>query len=269
MSTEPTEASLDGSAGRLHVSIWPNPAATFIALISHGYGEHIGRYGHVAERLVADGAAVYGPDHLGHGRSEGARALIEQGEDLTTDLHAVATLAREQHPGLPMILIGHSMGGLIATRFAQRFGDELTALVISGPAIGGNPGFEALLEMDPIPEIPIDPAILSRDPDVGVAYAADPLVYHGPFRRQTLEALFAGVASVAERGSLGDLPTLWIHGTEDALAPLELTRAAIENIRGSNFDQRIYEGAAHEVFNKTNRQEVLDDVSAFLRRALS
>jgi len=260
---------IEGSAGKIYVRTWPNPDATFLALIAHGYGEHIGRYEHVAERLVAEGAVVVGPDHLGHGRSAGERALIEDGEDLTADLHAVAELARGEHPGLPVVLIGHSMGGLIATRFAQKHGDELSALVLSGPVIGGNPTIEALLGMDPIPDVPIDPSILSRDPEVGAAYAADPLVYHGPFKRETLIALSSGVAAVSEDDSLGELPTLWIHGTEDALAPLEPTRPAIEHLKSSDFDQRIYEGAAHEVFNETNREEVLDDVVAFIHRALA
>ncbi len=263
------EREIDGSIGRIYVRTWPNPAATFIALIAHGYGEHIGRYEHVAERLVAEGAVVVGPDHLGHGRSEGERALVESGENFTTDLRAVAEHAQENHPGLPMVLIGHSMGGLIATRFAQRHGDELAALVISGPILGADPAMQGLLELDPIPAIPIDPAVLSRDPAVGAAYAADPLVYHGPFLRATLVALFEAVADVAEDGSLSDLPTLWIHGEADALVPLAVTSTGIECIRGGAFEERIYPGAAHEVFNEINRDEVLDDVLAFLRRALA
>ena len=266
--TDATEFEIEGANGPLYVRRWPNPDATHIVLIAHGYGEHIGRYGQVAERLVAGGAVVWGGDHVGHGRSAGDRALIERGEDLTSDLHRVAELARAEHPGLPVALIGHSMGGLIATRYAQQHGDELAALVISGPVIGGNPGIEMLIEMDPIPEVPIDPDVLSRDPAVGAAYAADPLVYHGPFQRPTLKALSAGVVSVAEDGSLGELPTLWIHGSEDALAPLEFTAGAIEVIRGSHFEQKIYEGARHEVFNETNRDEVLDDVAAFIQRSI-
>jgi len=265
---ESIETEIDGSTGRIHVRHWPNPDAGYVALIAHGYGEHVGRYEHVAEHLLADGAAVLGPDHLGHGSSEGERALIERGEDLTTDLHEVAELARREHPRLPLVLIGHSMGGLIATRFAQRYRGELAALVISGPIIGGNPAIAALLDLDPIPDVPIDPEVLSRDPAVGAAYAADPLVYHGPFKRATLEALFAGVESVAREGSLGDLPTLWIHGSEDALAPLEPTRAAIELIRGERFEERIYENARHEIFNEINRIEVLADVTGFLHRVL-
>src|SRR5213078_1978138 len=99
---------------------------------------------------------------------------------------------------------------------------------LSSPVIGRNEAFEQLLAMDPIPDIPIDPAVLSRDPAVGEAYAADPLVYHGPFRRETLLGFGAAVAAVAEGGTFGDLPTLWIHGSDDQLVPLVHTRPAIE-----------------------------------------
>ncbi|MFN8151072.1 MAG: alpha/beta hydrolase [Solirubrobacterales bacterium] len=266
---DPVSTEIQGTNGRLYVGTWPNPDATFLVLLVHGYGEHIGRYQHVAERLVAEGAVVVGLDHHGHGRSEGERALIERGEDLTDDLRLVAEWAQAEHPGLPVVMIGHSMGGLIATRYAQEHGGELSALVLSGPVIGGNPALEALLEFDPIPDVPIDPAGLSRDPAVGEAYASDPLVYHGPFLRQTLEALVAGAAAAAEAGPLSDsLPTLWIHGTEDPLAPLRATEDAFALIAGEDFRQRIYEGAAHEVFNEINREEVLDDVCEFIAAAL-
>ncbi|MCB0864651.1 MAG: lysophospholipase [Solirubrobacterales bacterium] len=262
-------SEIEGSGGKLEVTTWPNPDATFLVLLVHGYGEHIGRYQHVAERLVAEGAVVVGPDHRGHGRSAGERALIERGEDLTDDLRLVAERAQAEHPGLPVVLIGHSMGGLIATRYAQEHGGELAALVLSAPIVGGNPAMEALLDLDPIPEVPIDPAGLSRDPAVGEAYAADPLIYHGPFLRPTLESLFEGAARAAEAGPLpGGLPTLWIHGTEDPLAPIEQAEAAFERLAGDDFRRRIYEGAAHEVFNETNREEVLDDVCEFIAATL-
>ena len=252
-----------------YVHRWSAAEPRSIILIAHGYGEHAGRYAHVAQRLVDDlEAAVYAPDHRGHGRTDGATGLVADGEALTTDLHDVSDAARGEHPGLPVALIGHSMGGLIATRYAQRFGDELAALVLSGPAIGANPAFEQLLAMDPIPEVPIDPTALSRDPAVGAAYAADELVYHGPFQRQTLEQLFAAIGRVAEGGTLGDLPTLWIHGADDEIVPLDFTRPTIDAVRGSRLEEHIYEGARHEVFNETNREEVLDDVVAFLRGVL-
>lgn len=264
--TGAAEREVAGARGRIFVHVWPNDAARFICLLVHGYGEHSGRYGHVAKRLVAAGGVVYAPDHQGHGRSDGERALIENGQDLTADCHTVVELAREEHPGLALVVVGHSMGGLIAARYAQSHLGEITALVLSGPAVGGNPAILALAEMDPIPEIPIDPEILSRDPETAETYAADPLVYHGPFLRPTLITLATAVEAVRDGPALGDLPTLWIHGEEDQLIPLDATRETMEVIRGPATEEKIYPGARHEIFNETNRDEVLGDVVAFLDR---
>lgn len=240
----------------------------FVVLLAHGYGEHAARYNHVADALVAAGAVVYAPDHRGHGLSEGDRALVTDVETLVSDLDAVADVAEAEQGDLPFVLIGHSMGGIIATRYVQQHSDRLQALVLSGPVIGGNPGFEQLLGMDPIPEIPIDPASLSRDPAVGEAYAADPLVYHGPFKRQTLESLFTAIEAIANGPKL-TLPTLWIHGELDQLAPLDATRPAIETIRGdAALEEHVYAGAQHEIFNEINQDEVIATVVEFIRRAL-
>lgn len=262
------ELRIAGTRGRLVVHTWDHPAPRYVALVSHGYGEHARRYDHVAEALVGHGAAVLAPDHHGHGLSEGERALVDDLDLGVDDLHRVAARAVADHPGLPIVLVGHSMGGLIATRYAQRHGDGLAALVLSGPAVGGNPDLLALAEMDPIPEVPIDPAVLSRDPAVGVAYAEDPLVYHGPFRRETLLGLGAAVEAVAAGPTLGAVPTLWIHGAEDQLVPVAATRPAIEAVRGDAFDEKLYPGARHEIFNETNKDEVIADVLAFVDRHL-
>jgi alpha-beta hydrolase superfamily lysophospholipase len=257
---------LEGTRGTVVVHRWPNSDARYIALIAHGYGEHARRYDHLAARLVEHGAVVYAPDHHGHGRSDGERALVDDLDKGVDDLNRVALRARDEHAGLPTVLIGHSMGGLIATRYGQRYGEGLAALVLSGPAVGGNPDLEGLAQLDPIPDVPIDPAALSRDPAVGQAYADDPLVYHGPFRRETLLGLGAAVAAVAEGGTFGSLPTFWIHGEDDQIVPLVYTRPAIELVRGDVFEEKVYPGARHEVFNETNKDEVIDDVLAFLSK---
>jgi alpha-beta hydrolase superfamily lysophospholipase len=262
------ELELATERGRLVVHTWGDEAddPRYLVLLSHGYGEHARRYDHVAAALVADGAVVYAPDHHGHGKSDGERALADDIEGAVDDLHLVQETATAENPGPPVVLIGHSMGGLIAARYGQRHGAELAALVLSGPAVGGNPEIQALAEMDPIPDVPIDPGALSRDPEVGKAYAEDPLVYHGPFRLQTLVGFGTAVEAVAVGGDFGALPTLWVHGEDDAIVPVRYTRPAIENIAGEHFEQIIYPEARHEIFNEINRDEVIGDVIAFVRR---
>jgi alpha-beta hydrolase superfamily lysophospholipase len=260
------ELRMAGTRGTLVVHTWDREDPRHVVLLAHGYGEHARRYDHVAAALVDDGAIVYAPDHHGHGLSDGERALVDDLDLGVDDLRLVAEQAAADNPGRPAVLVGHSMGGLIATRYAQRFGDELAALVLSGPAVGANPDLLALAEMDPIPEVPIDPDVLSRDPAVGRAYADDPLVYHGPFRRETLLGFGAAIEAVASGPSFGALPTLWIHGAEDALVPVAHTRPAIEAVRGEAFEEKLYPGGRHEVLNEINRDEVIADVLAFIRR---
>ena len=258
------EWEFTGERERITAREWPADAPGWVALLAHGYGEHIGRYEYVADHLRRHGAAVYGPDHIGHGRSGGERVLVPDFDEVVTDLHTVEDHARMRHPGLPVVLIGHSMGGMIAARYAQRYGDGLTALVLSGPVLGRWGPIQELLGLEEIPDIPIDTATLSRDLTVGEAYAADPLVWHGPFRRATVEAFDRCLSAINAGGRLGALPTLWVHGEADELVPLSETRAGIEEIRGENLTEVIYPDARHEVFNETNRDEVLGEVTTFV-----
>lgn len=254
----------DGVRERISVHHWSAGEPTHVVLLAHGYGEHAGRYEHVAAALVEAGAAVYAPDHDGHGCSGGERALVDDIEVPVRDLRTVEQVARDAMPDLPVVLIGHSMGGLIAARYAQQHGEGLAGLVLSGPAVGENPDLMALVGMDPIPEVPIDPAALSRDPAVGEAYAADELVHHGGFARETLMGLGAAIEAVAAGPSLGALPTLWIHGEEDPIVPLVHTRTAMEHLGGSALSEKVYPGARHEIFNETNQDEVIGDTVAFV-----
>ncbi|XKK61997.1 alpha/beta hydrolase [Streptomyces sp. ARC32] len=266
---ETREHTLTGTRGRIAVREWPAASPRYVALLVHGYGEHSGRYDEVAGVLTGHGAAVYAPDHTGHGRSEGERVVVEDFEDVVTDVHAVAGLARAAHPGLPVVMVGHSMGGLIASRYAQRHPGELTALVLSGPVIGDWELPRRLLALEEIPDTPISPASLSRDPAVGAAYAADPLVWHGPMKRPTLEAFVRTLETVAKGGDVGRLPLLWVHGDDDRLVPLPGSRVGVEPLSGGNLTERIYPGARHELFNETNRAEVFADVTRFLDGVLA
>jgi len=259
-----------GTRGALAARAWQRTAPpTHVVLLAHGYGEHAGRYEHVAQVLVGNGAVVYAVDHQGHGKSSGERVLVQDYEEVVGDLHTLDETARREHSGLPVVLIGHSMGGLIAARYAQRYGDSLAALVLSGPLIGTWAAMSMLLALDEIPDVPLDISTLSRDPAVGAAYSADPLVWHGPFKRLTLEAIQRALDTIAAGPDLGELPTLWVHGEADQLVPIDGARVGIDHLRGSRTVERSYPGARHEIFNETNNDEVLADVTSFLNKALA
>lgn len=268
--TESQEWAYEGYDGRARVArTWLGGRPRYIALLCHGYGEHVGRYQYVADRLVAHGAIVHGVDHVGHGRSAGERVLIRDFAPVVEDFHVLHLAARAQHRGLPVVLVGHEMGGMIATRYAQVYGGALAVLVLSAPVLGSWAVTAELLAHEEMPDTPIDIATLSRDPSVGAAYAVDPLVWHGPFKRPTVEALAAALEVIDGGGRLGRLPTLWLHGEKDQLVPIDATRAGIEVVKGPIFKEKSYPDARHEVFNETNKDEVLTDVTTFVDEQIS
>ncbi len=264
----PEDIDINGHDGLLIGSMWSPPGEpTWVAVLVHGYGEHVGRYAWVADRLTADGAVVYAHDHIGHGRSEGERVLVEDFEPVVDDLHLLVLRAREENPGLPVVLIAHSMGGMIGARYTQRHPEELTATVLSGPVLGSwEP--TRLADLDEIPPTPIDPSALSRDEEVGEAYEQDELVWHGDFKRPTLKALAAELDTISAGGRL-TVPTIWLHGEDDTVVPIGPTREGWEQIAAKDSSSRTYPGARHEIFNETNRDEVLGDVLAFVREQLA
>jgi alpha-beta hydrolase superfamily lysophospholipase len=221
----------------------------------------------VAARLTDDGATVYALDHVGHGESEGERVLITDFEKVVDDFHLLHERAVEELPGLPVVLIGHSMGGMIAARYAQRYGDSLSCVVLSGPVLGEWAAVDTLLPLDEMPDAPIDPATLSRDPAVGEAYVADPLVWHGPFKKPTVQALADCIETINDAGTVR-APALWVHGQDDQLVPYDGTATGWPKVAGPGAEDKVYPGARHEIFNETNQDEVLDDVLRFVHRHL-
>src|SRR4051795_9732057 len=246
MSATADVETFPGRQGDIAMSVWPNPDPRRIVILAHGYGEHLGRYDHVAGVLVGRGAVVAGPDHVGHGRSDGERVVVTDFDLVDEDLHTVVRRMRERHPGLPVVLVGHSMGGLIGARYAQLHGDELAGLVLSGPVLGTWSAATDMLALDEIPDEPLDVSTLSRDPSVGELYSADAVLWHGPFKHPTLRAIDAALQAINGGPKLGDLPTLWVHGEEDQLVPLSETRSGIETLEPAKLDEVIYPGARHE-----------------------
>jgi alpha-beta hydrolase superfamily lysophospholipase len=204
------------------------PAATprGVVLIAHGYAEHLGRYGDLVAHLTARGLATAALDHRGHGRSGGARGHCRSFHEVVTDLRTLADQAGGWWPGVPRILFGHSMGGLIAILYLLCHPDTVGAGAVSAPALRlPESGPRALRWIANVlgrvaPRLPIrtslDESALARDPAVGRAYVADPLVH----RRATLgfvRALTAAQGIVRLEAPRLRVPLLLLQGDADRI----------------------------------------------------
>jgi acylglycerol lipase len=269
-----TESSLTGVGGRrIFWQTWtPEAPPRAVVVLVHGAGEHSGRYDHVVARLVADSYAVYALDHRGHGRSEGPRALIERIDAAVADLDQLVVAAAAAQPGLPVFMLGHSMGGLIALRYALAHQDRLAGMILSSPL--------AALEAVPTPLrlvgrflsavapraplIAIDPSLVSRDPAVVSAYVADPLVHHGKLPARTAAELADAVEGFPSQVSAITLPVLILYGTDDKLCPPAGSRMLEERMSSADKSAKAYEGLFHEILNEPERDAVLTDLCAWL-----
>ncbi|HLX35083.1 MAG TPA: lysophospholipase [Candidatus Limnocylindrales bacterium] len=238
-------------------------------LLVHGLAEHSGRYEHVGERLAAAGIDAHAIDLRGFGASGGERAWVDRWSRLHDDLEHRIEWLRTLEPAVPLVLYGHSLGGLVCLGYALDARAEPDLLVLSAPAIDSAiPAWRRLLatvlnRIAPSTRVAnsLRSDSLSRDPAVWADYLADPLNEH----RSTVRL---GTAAIAEQQRvtrrLHDLaiPTLVIHGGDDQLVPTASSQA-FEGRRGVT--RRVYPGARHEVHNETERDQVIDDVVAWIR----
>lgn len=241
--------------GRLAYRCWPVDGPRGHVVIAHGFAEHGGRYGHVAEALNAASLAVWAPDHRGHGGSQGERANIESVWSAVADLDLFVDLIRKEVPDGPLVLVGHAMGGLIATAYAEEHQDRLSALVLSGALVHIAPELVALADAEDIPDLGLADAI-SRDPAVVQAYKDDPDVYLGPPPRGFLQA--AGQVEEV-RGRLADigLPLLAMHGSADLLVSPQALRDVVAGVSSEDLTAILWPGLWHEIFNEPEKDRVI------------
>ncbi|NIA24208.1 MAG: alpha/beta fold hydrolase [Gammaproteobacteria bacterium] len=261
------EVTFDGAECPVYCRVWePADRVDRIVLIVHGYAEHGGRYEHVADALVGEGAAVYAPDHIGHGLSGGERALISDFEHVVDDLHHVAAMARSEHPGVPLIVVGHSMGGLIGARLAERYPDEVAGVVFMGAVIGDWDWARQALEDPSMMATPSDVAGMSGDPAAQRSYAADPLVYHGLYKRPLLVAEVQALDRFNAELDRLTMPILFMHGTDDPFVPYQTSLDAVLRMPSTDVTIRLFKGDRHELVNERDRAEVIAELCRFVAR---
>jgi acylglycerol lipase len=247
-------------------------AARGVVVIVHGFGEHSDRYEHVARRLVAEGYATYALDHRGHGRSEGTRAMIDRLADAVSDIDQLVLLAGNAHPGRPLFMLGHSMGGLLAVQYTLGHQDRLAGLLLSGalaaPDAAPAPARLIARMLSAVAPraglIGLDATLVSRDPQVVAAYLADPLVHHGKLPARTVAELMGAGQRFSELAPRIHVPTLIMYGTEDRLCPPSGSVMLGERIGAADITLIPYDGLYHEILNEPEQETVLDDLCNWL-----
>jgi lysophospholipase len=245
----------------------PETPPRSLALLAHGHAEHLGRYGHIIDALLANGFAVAGQDHRSHGRSDGEpRALVRRFDDLVDDFRIMALRVQAAHPQLPVMMVGHSMGGLLAARYALRYQAELSALVLSGPAfiiVGGtNPLLQQIVRLIslPFPTMPVprtEGDDLSTDPAIETQFEADPLCYHGKTRMRTVSEIVRGGKDALRRAPTLTIPLLAMNGEADPIVSPVGTEEFVARAGSVDKTLRIWPGMKHEIFNDVDGDEVI------------
>ena len=270
-----TTGAISGVGGlSLQWRRWAGSAAPRARVVLvHGYGEHSGRYQHVAARLVEAGYEAVALDHRGMGKSAGRRVSLRSFDDYIADQQTFIEHAAEEWGDLPVVMLGHSMGGLVASMYALDHEKELTALILSAPAVMPPPKISAatiaaaklLSKVAPdlrTAALPLH--LVSRDPAVVEAYNTDPLVERGKVRARAgaemlraMDRVHAGYAGLR-------LPVLLLQGAADGIVDPGAARFVSERIGSPDRTLKEYPGLYHEIFNEPERNQVLDDVVQWL-----
>jgi alpha-beta hydrolase superfamily lysophospholipase len=263
---------------RLYRQTWlPDGDPRAVVVLAHGLGEHSGRYASLARHCTDRGFAVCALDHHGHGKSEGLAGHVERFSVYLDGVRELVAHVREELPGLPMFMLGHSMGGLIAATFMRESQSAFRGCVLSGPALLSDAAPNAIVlwlnrlisSLAPtVPMIGLDPAGVSRDPEVVRAYVSDPLVHHGKLSARLIAELMATMGATLAAASEILLPLLIMHGEADVLTSPSGSREFYASVASVDKTLKLYPGLYHEIFNEPERDAVLADMTDWLEGRL-
>lgn len=275
--TESTLITADGLS--LFVRTWtPNNAKAVLVLV-HGLGEHAGRYPHVTSAFYQRGFVVFGHDHRGNGRSAGKRGDFARFDQILTDLDQVVTLARQKHPNLPLVVFGHSLGGMYATHYLAHHQAKIDAAILSAPGYGPGPDLNPVTIRLAGVLARVAPGFtlstggnknfrLSHDPEAKAAYEADSLRHEKATARYANTNLQKATEAETLLAKL-TLPTLVLLAGEDTVVNRQAILNAVAGA-GPNVTFRQYPGCYHEMHNELPelRQPVLAETVAWVENVI-
>ncbi|MBD3228201.1 MAG: alpha/beta fold hydrolase [Candidatus Lokiarchaeota archaeon] len=275
------EDEFEGEKGiKIFYQFWIPERPKAILQIVHGFGEHSGRYLNVINKLLPLNYGVYANDHRGHGKSSGTRTYVDSFDQYVEDVNTLNKIIRNKHPDIPIFMLGHSMGSIIAIHYVKKYQDNLKGFILSGTGAVPSlvkilynlvkPSFRVLRFLFPKFRIPTNLTIgdfISRDREVVKAYNDNPLVE----KTITLNLIYETVDAVANfKKAFSDIkkPLLVQEGSKDTLsAGLRFLKPLLKM---KDKTIKTYDGLHHEVYNelKEDRKLVLKDLSEWLEAHL-
>ncbi len=258
----------------LYFQCWLPPGEPkAVLLVSHGLAEHSGRYMNIVNHFVPKGYAVYGFDQRGHGKSQGQRGYVERFSHFVSDLKTFSGIIHSKHRDAKIFIVGHSVGGTIATAYAVHYQDEFDGLVLSGATLKVGASVSSGLIIVArvlsllLPKMGldvIDASAISQDKTVVDAYVDDPLVYRGKIRARLGAELIKAIQILLPKMSKIYLPILIMHGTADRLSDPRGSEILYDRVSSRDKTLKLYDGFYHEIFNEPGREQVFADMEAWL-----
>jgi acylglycerol lipase len=244
-----------------------------VILIVHGVGEYCGRYTNLVDHFVPLGYAVYGLDHIGHGRSGGKRELIKQFEDFTEPLAQYYQMVKQWQPGIPIFIYGHSLGALITLFHLLDHQDLYKGAIISAPPVIIPDNISPmtvtlgkfLATVAPRTGLlGLDTSSLSHDPKVVKDYNTDPLVFHGKITACISAGMLRAMQRVNEEAGKISLPIFIFQGSADRLVDTTGAKLLYDKVGSKDKTLKMYDNLFHEVHNEPDRLVMFSDVQSWL-----
>lgn len=277
MSNTYKEELLDGAGGlRIFQRSWrPQGGARAVIVLSHGFNSHSGYYVWAAEQLLASGLAVYALDYRGRGKSDGERYYVDRFSDYAGDLGLTVQLARSREPGLPLFILGHSAGGVVACNYVLDHPQDIAGLICESFAYRVPAPDFALAVLKGLSHLAPHAHVLnlpkkefSRDPKVVQALIDDPLLEHEVQPTRTVAEMVRADERLRRDFPLFKLPLLIIHGTKDAVTRPEGSQEFYAHAGSADKTLKLYEGYFHDPLNDIGKEAVMADIRAWIEKRL-